>query len=436
MSFDLQQYNTQYLLNTRDNGEPINDAAEKYGVKIVQADVAEGEAYWKVIGVHHLLPRENFGNHHVFIEALDEDGKRLQNPFAWAGWTWNDRHPDQRADPIPLDKPGSEPAGNITMYFGQHVSVWMNGLKADSQDKSDRAEDFHTSHPDEPLPDGSILNGLGHHSFYVVFQRTRKRGEIFLKGTITGRVERGQGRKVRLLQGDQVVAEQELDTTLSFNFENLSLGTYKVMIVDTEISQDNILLDLRHRKAEINLAVPAPAQSAIFGQVQNGQGKLLLLVKEGNIIARFPLPQSGDYRFENLAEGTYSIQVFETNLKQENISVDGTNSREVNLTFPLTPQVEKRLNHYLLFGPPGSRGRQVNLLLTVDYILAFSVTAGFSLEEAKQARQVTIIGEGISPADQQTLLDSGSEVEVLSGDAYDLETKLNSRIRAGRAFGE
>ena len=71
----------------------------------------------------------------------------------------------------------------------------------------------------------------------------------------------------------------------------------------------------------------------------------------------------------------------------------------------------------------------------MDYVLAFSATVGFSIEEAKQARQVTIVGEGISAADQQAIKDSGSQVELLSGDAYDIETKLNARIQAGRAFG-
>ena len=89
----------------------------------------------------------------------------------------------------------------------------------------------------------------------------------------------------------------------------------------------------------------------------------------------------------------------------------------------------------LLLGLPGSRGRQTNLLLALDYVLAFSVTVGFSAEDAKLARQVTIIGEGISAADQQAISASGSQVELLTGNAYDIEAKLNDRIRTGRAFG-
>jgi hypothetical protein len=55
--------------------------------------------------------------------------------------------------------------------------------------------------------------------------------------------------------------------------------------------------------------------------------------------------------------------------------------------------------------------------------------------EAKQARQVTIIGEGISPADQQAIQSAGAQVEVLTGDPYSIEARLNERIRTGRAFG-
>lgn len=436
MAFNHLQYNTQYLLNARDNRNPINDAAENYSVRIVEADIAEGETYWRVIGVHHLLPRENFGNHHVYLEALDEDGNRLKTPTIWAGWTWEGRRPDERADPVPLDKPDFEAAGNITMHFGQKVTVWIKGPGRDAQDKSDRVENLHTAHADEPLPDGTLLNSVGHHSFYVVFQRTRK-GKAIADGLIKGRVERGQGFTVRLLQNGAVVAEQVLDSNLSFKFEHLPFGVYRLEVVNTNVGQDNIRLDPNNKELTVNLALPPPDESAIFGQVKNGQGKKLLLLKEDNIIARFPLPESGNYRFENLAAGTYSLLVFETSVRQDNIALDGTNQREINLVLPDEtdqPEIEKSINHYLLLGPPGSRGRQTNLLLATDYILAFSVTVGFSVEEAKRARQVTIIGEGISNADQQAIENSGSTVEVLTGNAYDIEARLTARIRAGRAF--
>jgi len=435
MAFNHQQYNTQYVVNARDNGEPINDAEQKYGVQIVTAEVAEGETYWKVIGVHHLLPRENFSNHHVYLEALDEAGLRIRNPLAWAGWTWEGRRPDERADPVALDKPDTESAGNIAMHFAQTVSVWLKGLSRDSNDKSDKVVNLHTRHPDEPLPDGSLLNTLGHHSFYVVFQRTRKTTTA-ADGVITGRVERGEGRTIQLQRNSMVVTEQQLGSDLTFRFENLSFGTYRLQVVGTNVSQDNIRIDTDNRVVNINLALPPPAASTIFGQVQNGFGKSLLLIKGGSIIARLTIPESGAYRFINLAEGTYSLEIFGANVRQDNIALNGANNREINLTVPDQggEPTEKSITHYLLFGPPDSRGRQTNLLLATNFILHFSVTVGFSVAEAKQARQVTIIGEDISQADQEAIRNAGSEVEVLAGDAYEIEDKLNARIRSGNSF--
>ena len=435
MAFNFQQYNTQYLLNINNNGAPINDAADKYGVKIVAAaDVADGETYWRVIGVHHLLPRENFSEHNVFLEVLDEQGVRIKKPQIWAGWTWEGRQPNQPANPVPLDKPDNEPIGNIPMFFGQIVSVWIDGDSPTAQDKSDRVEGLSTDHPDEPLPDGTVLNSVGHHSFYVVFQRTRKSAGPS-SGIIQGRVEGGQGQIVRLLQNNTVVAEQTLNKTLQFQFDYLPFGVYRLEIVNTTVSQDNIKLDAANPVQTVNLVIPPPDNSAIYGQVQNGQGKILLLVKDNNIIARVTLPGSGQYRFDNLAAGNYALVVFETDVRQDNIALDGTNTREVNLVVPPTPQTTKTINHYLLFGPPNSRGRQTTLLLAVDYILAFSVTVGFSVDEAKQARQVTIVGADISPADQQAIKDSGSQVEVINSDVYNIEATFKARVQSGQEFG-
>lgn len=437
MAFDHQQYNRQYLLNIRDGNPPINDALANYGVRIVEANVTEGETYWRVIGIHHLEPRENFSKHNVYLEALDETGRRVQNPIAWAGWTWKGRRPEERADPIPLDKPAYEAAGNIAMHFGQVISVWIKGLSHDADEKSDHVENLHTAHPDEPTADGSLLNTLGHHSFYVVFQRTRKAASIS-DGVIMGRVERGQGQTVRLEKDGQTIAEQPVGSDLNFRFENLTSGVYRLEVVGTEVFQDNIKLDPVNRVINLNLAIPVPDDSVIFGRVQNGEGKILLLIKEASIISRFRIPLSGEYRFTDLAAGIYSLQLFETSVKHGNISLDGTNSREVNLAIPddpSQPPPAKSIEHYLLLGPPGSRGRQTNLLLALDYILAFSVTVGFNLDEAKTAQQVTILGEGISAEDQQAIAAAGAQVERLSGDAYDIEAELNDRIRTGRAFG-
>ncbi len=434
MGFNHHQYNTQYVLNAREGGAPINDA-ESYDVRIVEADnVAEGEQYWRIIGVHHLLPRENFSKHNLYIEILDEEGRRVNNPIGWAGWTWEGRQSHERADPVSLDKPDFEPAGNIGMFFGQKVACWIKGQSRDGNDKTDKVENIHTAHPDEPLPDGSLLNTLGHHSFYVVFQRTRK-SDVVNDGVIKGRVERGQGHTIRLFQGNNQVGEQIVGPNLTFEFKDLAMGGYRLAIVGTDVTQENINLTPDNRTVHIDLAIPIPDDSVIFGRITNGHGKILLLITQGTIISRFPLPPSESYRFADLAAGTYALQVFDTDVREDNIVLDGTNQREINLTVPdAPPPSDKSLNYYMLFSPDGSRGRQTNLLLAVNYILAFSPTVGFSVKEAKLARQVTIIGDDISPTDEQAIADSGSKVERLGGHPHDIEDELNTRISQGRTF--
>src|SRR5688500_1506715 len=80
--FDFQQYNRLYLPripanHTRQNGD-ANDA-EKYGVRIVPAEVAAGQLYWRAIGVRHLEPAENTGKHNLYAELLAEEGKRVRD---------------------------------------------------------------------------------------------------------------------------------------------------------------------------------------------------------------------------------------------------------------------------------------------------------------------------------------------------------------------
>jgi hypothetical protein len=152
--FDHRLYNQLFLT------KPGNDAAQWYEVRINPAQAQQGEIYYKCIGVHHLLPEENTGKHSVFLEVLDEAGQRVNG--ALIGWDWEGRRPTEQAPPVRLDKPPREPGADIAMHGGQKVSVWVTGAR------SDRVENLHTYHPDQ----GSG-NTIGHHSFYVVFQRTR-----------------------------------------------------------------------------------------------------------------------------------------------------------------------------------------------------------------------------------------------------------------------
>lgn len=187
---------------------------------------------------------------------------------------------------------------------------------------------------------------------------------------------------------------------------------------------------------EVNLAMPAPQSSAIHGVVTDGLGYTIILGKGTAVIDRQTLPPDGSFRFENLPAAVYDLAVWGTPVKAPQIEVDGDNERVVNLEVTDQPAgQEKSIGHYVLFGPAGSRGRRTNLFIAMDYLLHFSLPAGFSVDVAGQARRVTIIGEGVTADRIAALRRGGTKVEHLSGDSYKLEATLARRIKKGRAFG-
>jgi hypothetical protein len=137
--------------------EPLNDA-EAYGVRVVPVEIPEGTTYWRAIRVHHLTPDENQGRHHIFLDALDEAGDRSFGAQAHVTWPGGEQT-------ITVDKPLGEPGTNFPMWKWQICAVEMLGLP------SDRVENLHTGHPDEPP---GLNNTLFHHSFEVVYQRAVK----------------------------------------------------------------------------------------------------------------------------------------------------------------------------------------------------------------------------------------------------------------------
>ena len=270
MPFIPKRYNDGFLSREQTILARTQNATDTYGVRIVKADVAEGETYWKVVGVHHLLPDENRSNHHVYLEVLDETGQRIK-PMAWADFTWEGRRPGEVAGPVQLDKPDNEAAGNIALHDGQKATVWMKGLTRDAQDKSDRVENLDIVHPDEPGPQGELWNTIGHHSFYIVFQRIPKAGTAApLEGTmveevtvgqaapigvISGQIVNGRRYTVRVLQGSTVVAEQVVDSNGGFRFEGLPEGVYQLEAIGPTLAAGPIRIDAAQPQATINLAI-------------------------------------------------------------------------------------------------------------------------------------------------------------------------------------
>ncbi len=135
---------------------PGQNDALAYGVTATPFNEAPR---WRVIGIHHLTGVENHGQHNVFCDVLDENGKRVGS---------NVRIDIFQADGRPrgfmvTDKPVNEPGTNTQMHFNDTLTLAVNwdGLP------SEKAVGMHTRHPDE-----GVGNTRGHHSYYVVWQRT------------------------------------------------------------------------------------------------------------------------------------------------------------------------------------------------------------------------------------------------------------------------
>lgn len=142
--------------------------ATAYGVRIEPVN-ASGNV-WRAVQVRHLTPSENRGKHNLFVDVVDESGNRVFDKQLRIAWLASEG--DTTADYTPLDKPDTtieKGDGNVDLYYNQTVTAWIvgDGLP------SDRVAGIHTRHGDEPGPNGENWNSLGHHSFYVKFQRQR-----------------------------------------------------------------------------------------------------------------------------------------------------------------------------------------------------------------------------------------------------------------------
>lgn len=220
----------------------INDATA-YGVEIEPAAVPPGTTYWRVIRVHHLTPEENHGNHHLYLDVLDEDGQRMFGAQVLISWEGGQQV-------VTIDKPQGEPGANFPMWKWQICAAEALGLP------SDRVTNLHTAHPDEPPG-----NTLFHHSFRIDFQRAVKEGPPE-QSTISGAVSNAEGLSLLLTRADEaesgqgeLVASVILDATGAFSFTHLGPGIYVLIVEGTGVRSDPISLDGTN-SVTINLAVP------------------------------------------------------------------------------------------------------------------------------------------------------------------------------------
>jgi hypothetical protein len=151
-------WHKDFIIKCLQSEEPINDAIS-YGVVIEPATVGPLQAYWKVIGVHHLIGSENGFNHHLYADVLDERNERI------IGAKLTVKNFNGSIGRMAIDKPLNEPGTNVPIWPNDKLTVWAGF--GDGALPSDKVVGIHTMHPDE-----GDLNRVAHHSFYVVFKHS------------------------------------------------------------------------------------------------------------------------------------------------------------------------------------------------------------------------------------------------------------------------
>lgn len=113
--------------------------------------------------IHHLTPAENQGRHHIFVDVIDALGRIVRGDTTLRiGWTWEGRRTDEQAPPVALDKGLDEPVGNVPIYKGMKLTVW---LERDGQRVSDLVGGLHGL-----VEDVGSGNTWHHNSFYIIFR--------------------------------------------------------------------------------------------------------------------------------------------------------------------------------------------------------------------------------------------------------------------------
>lgn len=158
----LPDYNRQFL-EASTQGNAISNNATKYGVEVKPVSQPDGPGntthYWRIVGIHHLTGNENRGNHHVYCEVLDEEGRRVHGARL--------RLTQDGASPVfaVVDKPANEAGTNFPLWSSNLANVMVQ-WPADNPLPSEEVKGIRTTHPDE-----EVGNTWGHHSFYIVFQK-------------------------------------------------------------------------------------------------------------------------------------------------------------------------------------------------------------------------------------------------------------------------
>lgn len=257
------------------------------------------------------------------------------------------------------------------------------------------------------------------------------------RSVVRGRVADAAGqpkpdRVVTLRRDTTVIADTRTAADGTYRFANLPAGKYSVEVTGLGVIAKDIALD-GEREAVVDAVWPPEAPSGVLqGRVLDANGAampyaLVRLLKDGVELSRIEADIKGMFKFTGLAAGKYALAVGEADPVATDILVSDGATVTRDIIAPAGPA--KVLTHYLLFAPPPSAGQsgaaEARLLLALAaHYLSGDVAGGFSLEEAKAGRQVTIVGNRVPASAESTLTAAGCRVTRLGGDAYAVASAL------------
>lgn len=275
------------------------------------------------------------------------------------------------------------------------------------------------------------------------------------RSVVRGRVADGAGQPqpevlMILRRSSVIVAQVRTLSDGAFRFVNLTAGVYSLEAVGLGQVTSNIVLDgEREQVADVlwpGMGPRSVLQGRVFAEHVGGipvAGVLVRLLRDDVEVAQMQTDELGAFRFSGLPGGLYALAVSrgvsgsaeltEVLVTDIVLDEDATMIRDVMLP----AGASKLLAHYVLLSPPPEPGlpgyAEAHLVLgLVSYHMAQAgVSGGYSSADAAQAAQVTIIGDQVSAAAEQTLRAAGCQVMRLRGDGYAIAAAIENLFAKG-----
>ncbi len=265
------------------------------------------------------------------------------------------------------------------------------------------------------------------------------------RSVVRGRVADGAGQPqpevLMILRRDGIiVAQVNTSSEGAFNFANLPTGVYTLEAVGLGLVAGDILLDGEREQVVDVLWPDMRPRGVLQGRVLDAHGAPVAgvqvrLLRDDAEVASVQADALGAFRFSELHGGRYALTVGERAPLVTDIILDEDAMMTCDVTLP--PEATKPVSHYVLFGAPPEPGlpgyaeARLVLGLACYHMARAGASGGYCVSDAAQAVRVTIVGDQVSAADEQTLRTAGCQVTRLSGDGYALAAALESLFAEG-----